>query len=150
MVVNVHSFLLVGLLGAMRAAGAADYQFHIPQDVVDGSLDISANATAAFFEEAQNTTIRVPFALEASEAVPIEGYARIAEINVDGGSWTVSLKQMAIELESLLTSFRFMKISEVAMATSFFSPAAAPKEFYLEPLNHLIPPLMPDTPDTLV
>jgi hypothetical protein len=147
--VNVRLVLLLGLLSAVRAAGAADYQFHIPQDITDGFLDTNANAIAALFEESQNTTIRMPFALEANEAVPIEGYARIAEINVEGGSWTVSLKQIAIEFESLLTSYRFMKISEVAMAISFFSPAVVPREFYLEPPSHLTLLRMPSILDML-
>jgi hypothetical protein len=93
MALNIHSFLAV-LLFALVSRCAADYQFHLmAAESMDGSNvnsnDATGNNFTSFpFVSNSSSTLRYPFALEADKAIPLDGYARLADIEIDGQSWT--------------------------------------------------------------
>jgi hypothetical protein len=92
----LHSFFVLSLL-SVAFATPSDYTFHVYPSESTGEetvlADVAANSTSGngFPAPFRNTTaaIRVPYSLEASNAVPLAGYTRLAEIQVDNESWTI-------------------------------------------------------------
>lgn len=59
---------------------------------MDGSNSIAKDAPQSSFyplPSNSSSTTRYPFALEADKAIPLDGYARVADIDIDGRSWAV-------------------------------------------------------------
>jgi hypothetical protein len=64
----------------------ADYQFHSIEAIE------ANNATSDFSwpDVSENVTTRVPFALNADQAIPLEGFTKLdVQIEVDGEKWAV-------------------------------------------------------------
>jgi hypothetical protein len=91
-----HSFLLLCLL-SFTLATPSEYTFHVYPSESTGEdavfADVAGNSTVGngFSSRIQNATeaIRVPYSLDASMAIPLDGYTRLAEIQVDNEPWTI-------------------------------------------------------------
>jgi hypothetical protein len=91
-----HSFLILSLL-SLSFATPSEYTFHVYPSENTGEeaalSDVAGNSTVGndFSLRIQNATaaVRVPYSLEASMAIPLTGYTRIAEIQVDNEPWTI-------------------------------------------------------------
>ncbi|KAE9966004.1 hypothetical protein BLS_007269 [Venturia inaequalis] len=89
MLPKLHSFLLLFTLPTISQC-AAEYQS--PAESIDELNPILNGAPESnFYALASNTssTLRYPFALKADKTIPLDGYERLAEIEIDGQSWAV-------------------------------------------------------------
>jgi hypothetical protein len=92
----IHSFWILSLL-SFTFATPSEYTFHVYPSENNGEEtvlnDVAANTTVSngFSSRIENATtaIRVPYSLDASMAIPLAGYTRLAEITVDNEPWTI-------------------------------------------------------------
>jgi hypothetical protein len=66
----------------------------MPAELIDGANSVATNASeselTSSFPIVSNSSsyLRYPFALEGDKAIPLDGYARLADIEINGQSWT--------------------------------------------------------------
>jgi hypothetical protein len=91
---SLHSLLLWSL--PLMSTVRGDYQFHLIEEAIDANHTISdffwSNSDAS-----ENATVQVPFTLEEKEAIPIDGFTKIIDIDVDGEKWTVRIHSVVLE-----------------------------------------------------
>lgn len=81
------------LLITLSAVSHADYQFHLMSaESMDGSTPIvndAAENQSYSLASKFSSALRHPFILDVDDSIPLDGYERLADVEIDGQSWTI-------------------------------------------------------------
>lgn len=134
---NLPSFLLLLTLPLVSQC-AADYRFHLMSaESMDGLNSIAKDTPGSHpypLPSNSSSTLRYPFALEADKAIPLDGYASVADIDVDGQRWTVH-EDLSTRNGQIVFASKTGQQRILPKTAETYDPPADPKYPYYTGLN---------------